>query len=249
MATQLRNCLVRCGASGFAVDYWGHRDFIGAPQKTSSPLPRAPHRRPRLQKVESSERHLGTRAHLSLSFPRTPPGAHFLTHAHSDHLVGLKNDWRSPTGAKIYCTAITEALILRKYPKLLDGPTSIVTLATDQPTVVDLGGTGELLTVTAIDAGHCPGSVGFLFEGTCGRIYHTGDFRREDWCVAGDDGKSANIPECLTRAPLDLLLLDNTYCNPAHRFPSRAAAQAAVVSLIVDKYPDREVVLGLYPLG
>lgn len=64
MATQLRNCLVRCGASGFAVDYWGHRDFIGAPQKTSSPLPRAPHRRPRLQKVESSERHLGT--------PRSP---------------------------------------------------------------------------------------------------------------------------------------------------------------------------------
>ena len=124
-----------------------------------------------------------------------------------------------------------------------------MTLATDQPTVVDLGGTGELLTVTAIDAGHCPGSVGFLFEGTCGRIYHTGDFRREDWCVVGDDGKSANIPECLTRAPLDLLLLDNTYCNPAHRFPSRAAAQAAVVSLIVDRYPDREVVLGLDSLG
>jgi hypothetical protein len=30
MATQLRNCVVRCGASGFAVDYWGHKDFIGA---------------------------------------------------------------------------------------------------------------------------------------------------------------------------------------------------------------------------
>jgi len=250
MATQLRNCLVRCGASGFAVDYWGHRDFVGAPQKTSSPLPRAPRPSPPPSKSRVLRE---TSWHPALTspfrFPRTPPGAHFLTHAHSDHLVGLKNDWRSPTGAKIYCTAITEALILRKYPKLLDGPTSIVTLATDQPTVVDLGGTGELLTVTAIDAGHCPGSVGFLFEGTCGRIYHTGDFRREDWCVAGDDGKSANIPECLTRAPLDLLLLDNTYCNPAYRFPSRAAAQAAVVSLIVDRYPDREVVLGLDSLG
>ena len=232
------------------MDYWGHRDFVGAPQKTSSPLPRAPRPSPPPSKSRVLRE---TSWHPALTSPfrspRTPPGAHFLTHAHSDHLVGLKNDWRSPTGAKIYCTAITEALILRKYPKLLDGPTSIVTLATDQPTVVDLGGTGELLTVTAIDAGHCPGSVGFLFEGTCGRIYHTGDFRREDWCVAGDDGKSANIPECLTRAPLDLLLLDNTYCNPAYRFPSRAAAQAAVVSLIVDRYPDREVVLGLDSLG
>ena len=181
---------MRCGASGFAVDYWGHGDFVGAPQKTSSPLPRAPRPSPPPSKSRVLRE---TSWHPALTspfrFPRTPPGAHFLTHAHSDHLVGLKNDWRSPTGAKIYCTAITEALILRKYPKLLDGPTSIVTLATDQPTVVDLGGTGELLTVTAIDAGHCPGSVGFLFEGTCGRIYHTGDFRREDWCVAGDDGK------------------------------------------------------------
>ena len=233
------------------MDYWGHRDFVGAPKKTPSPLPRAPHPSPPPSKSRVLRE---TSWHPALTSPfrspRTPPGAHFLTHAHSDHLVGLKNDWRSPTGAKIYCTAITEALILRKYPKLLDGPTSIVTLAADQPTVVDLGGTGELLTVTAIDAGHCPGSVGFLFEGTCGRIYHTGDFRREDWCApVGDDGKSANIPECLTRAPLDLLLLDNTYCNPAYRFPSRAAAQAAVVSLIVDRYPDREVVLGLDSLG
>jgi hypothetical protein len=32
------------------------------------------------------------------------------------------------------------------------------------------------------------------------------------------------LPECLTRAPLDLLLLDNTYCNPVYRFPTRADA-------------------------
>jgi hypothetical protein len=29
MSTQLRPCVVRCGASGFAVDYWGHNDAIG----------------------------------------------------------------------------------------------------------------------------------------------------------------------------------------------------------------------------
>ena len=174
------------------------------------------------------------------SFDRS--GAHFLTHAHSDHLVGLKNGWRSPTGAKIYCTAITKALILRKYPKLPG--TSIVTLAPDQPTVVDLGGTGELLTVTAIDAGHCPGSVGFLFEGACGRIYHTGDFRREDWAE-----DPSTIPTQLSKAPLDLLLLDNTYCNPAYAFPTRAHAQSTIIDLIINKYPEREIVVGIDSLG
>ena len=216
----------------------------------------APRTRPSPPRAPGSIPHLHSNAkkpirditwHPTLTLSRSRPsfdrsGAHFLTHAHSDHLVGLKNGWRSPTGAKIYCTAITKALILRKYPKLPG--TSIVTLAPDQPTVVDLGGTGELLTVTAIDAGHCPGSVGFLFEGACGRIYHTGDFRREDWAE-----DPSTIPTQLCKAPLDLLLLDNTYCNPAYAFPTRAHAQSTIIDLIVHQYPEREIVVGIDSLG
>ncbi len=33
------------------------------------------------------------------------------------------------------------------------------------------------ITVTAIDANHCPGAIMFLFEGYFGRILYTGDFR------------------------------------------------------------------------
>ena len=42
MSTQLRNCLVRCGGSGFAVDYWGHRDFVGARPEPVHHLPARP---------------------------------------------------------------------------------------------------------------------------------------------------------------------------------------------------------------
>ena len=65
------------------------------PRIPHRPSPRAPHRRPRLQKVESPRDTLHPALTSPFRSPRTPPGAHFLTHAHSDHLVGLKNDWRS----------------------------------------------------------------------------------------------------------------------------------------------------------
>ena len=46
MSTQLRPCVVRCGASGFAVDYWGHNDAIGTstehlatPSRAHAPSP------------------------------------------------------------------------------------------------------------------------------------------------------------------------------------------------------------------
>jgi hypothetical protein len=240
---ELPRALRRLGVRGRLLGPQGLRRC--APRTRPSP-PRAPGSIPHLHS-NAREPIRDITWHPTLTLSRSRPsfdrsGAHFLTHAHSDHLVGLKNGWRSPTGAKIYCTAITKALILRKYPKLPG--TSIVTLAPDQPTVVDLGGTGELLTVTAIDAGHCPGSVGFLFEGACGRIYHTGDFRREDWAE-----DPSTIPTQLCKAPLDLLLLDNTYCNPAYAFPTRAHAQSTIIDLIVHQYPEREIVVGIDSLG
>ena len=46
--------------------------------------------------------------------------------------------------------------------------------------------------------------------------------------------ETEGLPACLTRAPLDLLLLDNTYANPAYAFPTRAEAAAEVVRLITE---------------
>ena len=117
MSTQLRPCVVRCGASGFAVDYWGHNDAIGTstehlatPSRAHAPSPLLlPARHP---PPPSAHPKLGTPPKLQLL-----SGAYFLTHAHADHLVGLSNRW-DPRGRAIYCSAVTKALLLRKFPKL-----------------------------------------------------------------------------------------------------------------------------------
>ena len=70
--TQLRSCVLRCGRSGFAVDYWGRNPCVGAV---------------------------------------------FLTHAHADHLCGLSDAWE-PDGRTVYCSAVTKALLFRKFPRL-----------------------------------------------------------------------------------------------------------------------------------
>ncbi|XP_045059415.2 5' exonuclease Apollo isoform X2 [Desmodus rotundus] len=98
----------------------------------------------------------------------------------------------------------------------------------------------ETMTVTLMDANHCPGSVMFLFEGYFGTILYTGDFRY--------------TPSMLKEPALSLgkqihtLYLDNTNCNPELVLPSQQEAACQIVELI-RKHPQHNVKIGLYNLG
>ena len=73
--------------------------------------------------------------------------AFFLTHMHADHYHGLHNDWCQGI---IYCSELTRLLLLRKWPRL---KAKVIPL--DEPVTLQLSG-HETLSVTAIDANHCP---------------------------------------------------------------------------------------------
>ena len=166
--------------------------------------------------------------------------AYFLTHAHADHVVGLNRRNWSPEypGARIYCSETTREAVCARWPTLGRHARA---LELDAPHAIRL--TAETtITVTLIDAGHCPGSVMVLIDGPMGRMLHTGDFRREDF------DSRARLPASVTRAPIDYLFLDNTYCHPSCAFPDRATATREVVAMCAAN-PGRPILLGIDSLG
>ncbi|GAA6043928.1 hypothetical protein JCM8097_000903 [Rhodosporidiobolus ruineniae] len=161
-------------------------------------------------------------------FTGKPPLFYLLSHAHTDHFVGLD----SPHFAGlIYCTPVTRRLLLEtmtaadrvRYDELGErvgknykhkglrkkqtavkggkgrGMDRIRTLEYNTPTVIP-GPDGTSVTVTAIDANHCPGSAMFIVTGPTPSpsapststtvltppisILHTGDSRIEPWHLA-----------------------------------------------------------------
>lgn len=159
----------------------------------------------------------------------------FLTHLHGDHITGLTSSWSYP----IYCSEITGKLLVQRHGIRED---LIHSLQTECAEIIYLDAEHhEQMTVTAIDANHCPGALMFLMQGYFGTILHTGDFRYR--------------PDMITQSVLskfsesvDVLYLDNTYCSPECVFPTREEATASIID-IIDQHPDHDVLIAMRNLG
>ncbi|CAK7564832.1 MAG: hypothetical protein SEPTF4163_002735 [Sporothrix epigloea] len=148
------------------------------------------------------------------------PLACFLSHAHSDHLVGL-DTLRSPF---VYCSAATRAIVLRleKYHCRVNFAKGILEarertykhlkhllkpLPLDTPTTLELS-PGHRIQVTLFDANHCPGSVMFLFEDDKKSALYTGDTRLEPWFV-----NALVSRPCLAQYAAGLRTIDTVYLD------------------------------------
>ncbi|XP_022783826.1 5' exonuclease Apollo-like [Stylophora pistillata] len=175
---------------------------------------------------------------IAVDFWRLRQCAHssifFLSHMHADHTVGLTSSWNTHP---IYCSELTKKLVTAKI-----GVNSelVIGLPLDEPFVINLDEQGqETMSVTLIDANHCPGSVMFIFEGYFGKILYTGDFRHCERIATHSAFK---------RRVFDVLYLDNTYCDPNCIFPSRTEATINILE-IIRRHSEYKIVMGLPNLG
>ena len=153
----------------------------------------------------------------------------FLSHAHEDHLAGVRS-FRLPR--LLHCTPVTARLLLIKVPQVrpclvLHEPNSEFTIANT--------------TIRVLDAHHTAGSAMFLFTLQDGRrILHTGDFRAEPRVVSS----------ILPFAPIDHLFIDCTFALESLEIPRRDVCERFVVELararIAQGYT---VLLGTYTIG
>ncbi|KAM8976245.1 5' exonuclease Apollo [Pelodytes ibericus] len=158
----------------------------------------------------------------------------FLSHMHSDHTSGLTSTWKNP----VYCSPITAKLLKHK---LKVNSKWIKPLEVGLCHMLPLDDTGiETVTVTLIDANHCPGSVMFLFEGYFGAILYTGDFRYSTYML--------DCPPLQNQKIINTLYLDNTNCDPDRKLPSREEATNQIKE-IIEKHPEHDIFIGLYNMG
>jgi DNA cross-link repair 1A protein len=151
-----------------------------------------------------------------------------LTHFHADHYGGIGKTWDAGV---IYCSLPTAALVAqqigvdKKYMHPLPMNTPIV-----------IASKGKPITVTLLDANHCPGAVMFLFQVGKRHILHVGDFRwnRDFMLQPASPLRGFASQETV----LDDLFLDTTYCDPKYKLPSQVETIEAVQTLF-EKELDR----------
>ncbi|KAL0044725.1 hypothetical protein WJX82_006937 [Trebouxia sp. C0006] len=149
-------------------------------------------------------------------------------------MQGLRGSFQGP----IYCSEITRVLLRRKWPEL----PSVKPLPLLETVSVRLN-CQAAFSVTTFQASHCPGSVMFLFETAFQRILHTGDFR------LGDQERRAMIQHpAMLSAAINLLFLDNTYCNPRFDFPCRTSAISTIIDTI-QQHSTMRILVGIDLVG
>lgn len=112
---------------------------------------------------------------------------------------------------------------------------------------------GKPVTVTLLDANHCPGAVMFLFEVGNRKILHVGDFR---WNRQFMMNHAPLRDFASSRSRLDDLFLDTTYCDEKYDLPTQDVAIKAAVEVAVQEveYSKRKgqrllMLFGAYTIG
>uniref|UniRef100_A0A7N8XCE6 Protein artemis n=1 Tax=Mastacembelus armatus TaxID=205130 RepID=A0A7N8XCE6_9TELE len=143
--------------------------------------------------------------------------AYFLSHCHKDHMKGLKGPLlkrklQFSRTVRLYCSFVTKELLLNN-PKYAFWEEYIK----------------EEVVVTLLPAGHCPGSVMFLFEGSRGNVLYTGDFR----LATGDAPRIEYLHSGSRVKDIQSVYVDSTFYDPRYyKIPTREVCLNGISELV-----------------
>ncbi|XP_074050172.1 protein artemis [Macrotis lagotis] len=163
--------------------------------------------------------------------------AYFLSHCHKDHMKGLrapsmKRRLECSLKVHLYCSPVTKELLLTN-PKYSFWEKHTIALEIETPTQISLideaSDEKEEVVVTLLPAGHCPGSVMFLFQGNNGTVLYTGDFR----LAKGEVARMEFLHSGSRVKDIQSVYLDTTFCDPKYyQIPSRMECLNGILELV-----------------
>nr|XP_058915159.1 protein artemis isoform X1 [Kogia breviceps] len=132
----------------------------------------------------------------------------------------------------LYCSPVTKELLLTS-PRYRFWEKRIISIEIETPTQISLvdeaSGEREEIVVTLLPAGHCPGSVMFLFQGNNGTVLYTGDFR----LAKGEAARMELLHSGGRVKDIQSVYLDTTFCDPKYyQIPSREECLRGILELV-----------------
>ncbi|KAI4460431.1 dna cross-link repair protein pso2/snm1-related [Holotrichia oblita] len=152
----------------------------------------------------------------------------FLTHCHADHTVGICDEFFLDLKRRnlfLYASPISVRILKNDYP---DFTCRLKEVIVGEYSLIQTEYRGEIiyLTYKAIPAGHCPGSVMFLFDTERFQVLYTGDFRI-------DKHEQFMNKYFKDVTSIETIYLDTTFCKKEFpHFPTRKESLSGLCDLI-----------------
>lgn len=151
----------------------------------------------------------------------------FITHAHEDHIGALAHLWpalRKPVYARKF-TATIGRLKFEEYGL----PKDAITTVEARPHTVEAGP----FKVQFVPVAHSiPESGGLVIDTPAGRIFHSGDFKRDATPIVGEGWDDAVMEAIAAERPIKALMCDSTNVFSTHEGRSESTLKAPIAELI-----------------
>ena len=151
----------------------------------------------------------------------------FITHAHEDHIGALAHLWpslRKPIYARKF-TATIGRLKFEEYGL----PKDAITTVESRPHTVEVGP----FKVQFVPVAHSiPESGGLVIDTPAGRIFHSGDFKRDATPIVGEGWDDAVMEAIAAERPIKALMCDSTNVFSLHAGRSESTLKAPIAELI-----------------